>query len=181
MANAIFISENWIKTNTPLPYNIDVKKLYPFYNLSQEKYIRDVLGDELYNILSANLVANTLTPLQITLMELIRPCLAYYIIYEALPFIATEIKNIGVVNTADDKQTSATNQIVKELKQNVQDNAEYFMKRITSYLCTNHKLYPEYNFNNTDVNPNVKAGYSCDLYIDPDFIDEKFVKRYYRY
>lgn len=183
---AIFLSENWLKENTPIPSNLDVKEIYPFYKISQDKYIRDVLGDALYNSLSASIIATKgspaipLTPDQITLLELIRPCLAYYCIYESIPFLATKIKNIGVNSTADDKQINAELARVKELRQEVLNNAQYYMVRIENYLCKYHTLYPEYVFTNDDVNPNTKAGYVSDLYIDPEFIDEKFIKQYYR-
>lgn len=186
MTQAIFISENWIKNNTPLPTNIDAKEIYPFYKVAQDKYIRDILGDALYNSLSNSIIASKgspgvpLTALEITLLELIRPSLAYYCCYEAIPFLATKIKNIGVNSTADDKQINAELARVKELRQELLNNAQYYLVRVEKYLCKNHSLYPDYIYTNPDVNPNTHRGYTCDLYIDPCFIDEKFVRQYYR-
>ena len=183
---AIFISEVWLKDNTPIPTNMDVKEIYPFYKLAQDKYIRDVLGDKLYNSLSLAIIATKGSPViplsadELTLLELLRQTLGYYCVYEAMPFLATKIKNIGINSTADDKQINADVSRVKELRNEVLNNAEYYMVRVEKYLCKYHHLYPDYVFTNDDVNPNKNAGYSCDLYIDPDFIDEKFVRQYYR-
>ena len=177
---AIFISENWIKTNTPLPSNMDVHEIYPFYKVAQDKYIRDILGDALYNRLSDGIINNNLNGDEVTLLELIRPSLGYYCVYEAMPFLATKIKNIGVNQTADDKQTNAEAARVKELRQEVLNNAQYYLVRVEKYLCHNHSLYPEYVYTNEDVNPNKHRGYTSDLYVDPCFIDEKFVRQYYR-
>lgn len=196
MTQAIFISETWLKINTPIPYNLDPSEVYPFYRTAQDKYIRDVLGDNLYNALSAALIGGTLTANQTTLIETFRPALGYYIVYEAILFLASKIKNIGVVDTADDKQTASAAIRVKELRQEIQDTAEYYMTRVTKYLCNNSSLFPEYTQHSDDINANHNAGYNCDLYIDPCFmskriwrdgrwyygddIDENFLKQYYR-
>jgi hypothetical protein len=179
MAQAIFISEQWLKNNTVLPYNLDVKEYYSFLKIAQDTYIRDVLGDSLYDKLSTNLIAATLTPDQTKLLEMIRPSLAQYIIYKALPFLRDKIKNIGIVSTADDKQNRSDDKAFDRLRQEILDTAEYYMVRVQKYLCHNKALFPEYNYSNSDVNPNNTSGYTCDLYIDPLFVDEKFIKTYY--
>ncbi len=180
MTQSIFISENWLKSNTPLPANMDVKEIYPFYKIAQDKHIRDILGDDLYNRLCAGLVLANLNADETALLVLIRPCLAYFILHESIPFLHTKIKNIGINSTQDDKQINADIARVRELRHEILGNAEYYKNRVLNYLCKNHALYPEYNFSNDDVNPNTKAGYSCDLYIDPNFIDEKFIKNYWK-
>ena len=185
MANAIFVSENWLKTNTPLPTNVDVKEVYPFNKLAQDKYMRDALGDALYNRLCAGLIASNLTADETALIELIRPSLAFYILFEAMPFLQTKIKNIGIVTTADDKQTNASRQDFKDLRNDVLSNAEYYMSRVKAYLCNNSSLYPEYNANNDDVNPNHGTPYFSGLHTSkrgrwkcPD-VDERWIKKYW--
>lgn len=187
MARAIFISEQWLKDNTPMPSNMDVQKIYPFYFTAQDTYIRDMLGDSLYNRLSNAILIKTFTTEEAALLKLVRPCLAYYTILESLPFISTEIKNIGVVRTADDKQTSGSNYEVNKIENKTRDKAEYYAERIKKYLCNNRNLFPEYNFNNEDVNPSkTNTAYTSDLYIDPDYsdrideIDYNLIKQYYR-
>ncbi len=180
MTQSLFVSEKWIKLNTVLPANMDVKELYPFYSITQDKYVRDVFGDELYDHLYDGNKDGSLTPDEKILLVKVRPMLAWYIIYEAMPFFANKIKNIGVVKTADDKQTNSDRADVKELTQKVQNNAEYYLVRLQNYLKDNKALYPQYKFNNPDVNPNTTSGYTCDLYIDPKFIDEKWIKKYWR-
>lgn len=179
MAQALFLSETYLKTTTVLPFNLDVKEYYPFINICQDTYIRDVLGDSLYDKIYTGLIANTLNANEIQLLQIIRPTLAHYIIYKALPFLRDKIKNIGVVSTADDKQTRSDDKPFDKLRQEILDTAEYYMTRLQKYLCNNSSLFPEYNYSNKDVNPNKTSGYNCDLYIDPNFIDEKFIKNYY--
>lgn len=180
MAKAIFLSEEWLKVNTVLPYNLDVKLYYPFLNISQDTYIRDILGDSLYDTLCTNLINSSLTPAQTALLIVIRPALAHYIIYNAMPFLADKIKNIGVVSTVDEKQTRSDDKRFDRLRSEILNIAEYYTVRLQKYLCNNRQDFPQYNFQNEDVNPNMNAGFTCDLHIDMDYIDEQWVKRYYR-
>ena len=180
MAKAIFLTEEWLKLNTVLPYNLDVKLYYPFINISQDTYIRDILGDNLYEALCSSIIASTLTSEQTALLLVIRPALAHYIIYNAMPFLADKIKNIGVVSTADDKQTRSDDKRFDRLRAEVLNIAEYYTVRLQKYLCNNKASFPQYNLQNDDVNPNMNAGYTCDLHIDMDYIDDQWIKRYYR-
>lgn len=177
---AIFISENWLKQNTPIPANLDVSEIYPFYRIAQDKYVRDRCGDNLYDRLCYGLTSSTLSTEETVLLTLIRPALAYFTIYEAIPFLATKIKNIGINSTQDDKQINADMSRLKELRKEILDNAEYYMTRVVNYLCKNRSSFPDYNFNNDDVNPNTNPAYQCDLFIDPNYVDETFIKTYWR-
>lgn len=184
-AQAIFISENWLKTNTPLPSNLDVKKIYPFYKLVQDKHVRDALGDALYNTLCSHLIADTLTADEVSLLELIRPTMAYYMVFEALPWIDTAVNNIGVVSMADDKQTKSSDGNLNRLRNDARNNAEYYMQRVKRYLCNNSALYPDYNATNLDVNPSQQTPYRSGLYVDrggPEYNirpDEAWIKKYW--
>jgi hypothetical protein len=56
MANAFFISETYLKDNTPLSRNIDMVELYPFAKTAEEVYIQEAIGTNLYD----DLITNTL-------------------------------------------------------------------------------------------------------------------------
>ena len=188
MATGIqFLTEEWLKDNTPLTDNIDVKEIYPFINAAQDIYIKDKLGKGLYDRLWDGIDNNNLNSDEINLLVLIRPCLAYYIVYEALPFLNAKIRNIGVVETADAKQANADRADRKELRAEVLRKAEYYLVRINNYLCTNYALFPEYDHSTCgccgDNGPNKQSGYTCDLNLDNDYncLDREWIKKYYRY
>jgi hypothetical protein len=184
--NALFISEDWLKSNTPIPYNLDPKEIYSFLKTSQDIWIKDALGsllyDELCNIMITSGVAG-LSANQRKLIELIRPSLGYYTVYQAMPFLRDKIKNIGIVSTSDDKQNLTARQDYKDMRADIKNMAEYYMARVHSYLCTNGTLFPNYSAPNTDVSPNHATPYRCDLYIEDDrnCIDEEWLRRNWRH
>ena len=181
MANVLFISENWLKDNTPLTQNIDIQELYPFFIVAQDIWVQDKVGSKLYDRLKDGVTNNNLNSDEITLIQLLRPSLAYYIAFEALPFLAVKIRNIGVVETADNKQKNAERADRKELRQEILNKAEYYMERVNDYLCHNGKLFPEYVQPNCDLPGNKASGYTCELYLDPYFnIDNDWIRKNYR-
>jgi len=57
--NAFFISETYLKDNSPLSRNIDMVELYPFAKTAEEIYIQEAIGTALYDDLIAKIIANT--------------------------------------------------------------------------------------------------------------------------
>ena len=97
MANAFFISETYLKDNSPLNRNIDMDELYPFAKTAEEIYIQEAIGTALYDDLIAKIIANTLSANEIELCKKIRSALVWWTVYDAIPFMATKIRNIGIV------------------------------------------------------------------------------------
>lgn len=176
---AFFVSEDWIKTNTPLTENVDVKEIYPFIKSSQDIYIQDKLGSKLYNRLIDGVINNNLNANEIELLMLIRPSLAYYCVHEALPFLANKLRNIGIVETADVKQKNADRADRKELRQECLNKAEFYMQRVNDYLCKNGKLFAEYITPDNPLTPNKSNSFTCDLDLSDD-IDKHWIKKYYK-
>lgn len=195
-SNVFFVSEIYLKENTPITYNVDPKEVYPFIITAQDKFIGDKIGDNLYERLKEGTQATYYgnlgmtysgTPLntdEIALMKIIRTCLVHYITFEALPYLSIKIRNIGVVQTADAKQTTAAAEERKRLERLVQSNAEYYLNKLTKYLCTNGDLYPEYEHTNSccggsnNIDHNVNS-FTCDLSLDNFYIDDEWIKKYY--
>lgn len=175
-----FVSDIWMKKNTPLCKNVDVDDLYPFVNVAQDKYIKDLLGNNFFNHLKAELETNTLNANEINLLKLIRPCLAYYICVEALPFLSTKIRNKGVMTATSDTANSVGINELKYLRQECLNQAEYYLKIVQKYLCENSNLFPEYNSDNNDiVYPSNRLGSTCDLAFETYLkTDIDFYKKY---
>ena len=66
---ALFISEKFIKRNSEIDDNVDVKKLLPTVFWCQKFFIEKTLGSNLYDGLSTRTIANTLTAADIALMD----------------------------------------------------------------------------------------------------------------
>lgn len=178
MVIAQFIDEEYLKDYTPLTQNVDVKEYLPFVDIAMDIYIQDKIGSKLYTRLQNGIVAADLNANETALLVLIRPSLAFYVLYEALPFLANKLRNIGIVETADIKQHNADRADRKELRQELLNKAEYYIERVNDYLCKNGKLFPEYVTPDSPISPNHKSGYTCDLDLS-DNCDFDWIKKYY--
>lgn len=163
MVTAYFCSETWMRTRTPLNANVDVALIVPFLGTAQELHIQPVLGTALYERLMAGVTAGNLTPEETTLIEMVRPALAYYTLAVALPFVSTQIRNAGVVKTKSDTIEPATKAEVDALKAATENMADFYVQRVLKYLCANSSSFPLYSTSD-DMVPSTTTNYSGGFY-----------------
>ena len=98
---AYLIDETWLKNFTPLNTNLDIKLVVPFIRTAQDLWIQPRIGSAQYARLMQGIVNSDLTSEESLLLEMLRPAVAYYTVYEAIPFIYAQIRNAGVVKTTN--------------------------------------------------------------------------------
>lgn len=140
-----FISETKLKELSAINGNTDNALIQPIIVECQRVYIEPILGTGLYNELIAQVTANTLTALNITLLDnYVIPCLVAYIKYEApleLNYKFTN-KNVSKKNSENSEPNSLEE--TRFLMDRFKNKAEYYAERVTRYLYQNHVSYPLY-------------------------------------
>jgi hypothetical protein len=166
MAIALFINEQYIKDNTPLPYNLDAKFIAPNVVFAQDTYIQNMLGSALYNTLQLHYSAQTCNSYETELVNLIQPALAYRASEAALPFIHVQLRNSGTVKLNADNQTVQSSQAEMEyLKDILCGRAEFYEKQVVNYLIFSGMNFPDYiQPDVTGILPSQKSTTTCDLY-----------------
>lgn len=147
---ALFISENFIKNNTEIDENVDVKKLLPSVWWCQKAFIEKILGSPLYEDLSDKIIADNLTADDIILVDqYIADALLNYFLSEVQVPLLFNFRNKSVSN--DNSQFSNPIDYVEHryLKSFYLPRAEYFGQRLDDYLCANSTLYPKYTEHNS--------------------------------
>lgn len=145
MSFAYFISENYLKENTPIDDNVDIKLLKTAMRESQDIYIRDIIGSGIYNELITQINASTLTVLNTTLLnEYIKPCQKYYVLYETAPMLSFQIVNKGIQTRNSEHSNPADISVVTQLASTWKDKGEYYANRLRDYLQQNRTSYPLY-------------------------------------
>ena len=97
MATALFIKPIDIKRNTIIDGNVDVDKFIQFIKIAQQIHVRNYLGSDLYNKISDDIIADTLTGNYLSLVNTyIQPMLIHFAMVDYLPFAAYQVKNGGV-------------------------------------------------------------------------------------
>jgi hypothetical protein len=155
MATALFISRTDLVKNTILDGNVDTDKFIQFIKIAQEIHIQNFLGTDLYNKISTDIIANTLSGNYLTLVnKYVQPMLIHYAMVDYLPFAAYQVKNAGVFKHISENAESVSKTEVDYLVNKEREFAEYYTRRMIDYVTFNISNFPEYNTNNNeDVYP----------------------------
>lgn len=162
MATALFVSRNDIVKNTALGGNVDADKFMQFLKIAQEIHIQNFLGTRLYNKISNDILADTLTGNYLSLVQTyVQPMLIHYAMVEYMPFAAYTIGNSGVYKHSSESSESVDKEEVDFLIAKEQKIADYYTRRFLDYICFHNNLFPEYNQNsNDDVYPEKDSYFS---------------------
>lgn len=156
---ALFIKRQDLVRNSILDGNVDTDKFIQFIKIAQEIHVRNYLGTDLYNKISADIVAGTLSGDYLELVnDFIQPMLIHYAMVDYLPFAAYQVKNGGVFKHSSENAETATKDEIDFLVQKERDIAEYYTRRFVDYMSFNQESFPEYYTNsNDDIHPDTNA------------------------
>jgi hypothetical protein len=155
MATALFIKRTDLVRNTILDGNVDTDKFIQFIKIAQQIHIRNYLGTDLYNKISNDIIADSLSGDYLTLVNTyIQPMLIHFAMVDYLPFAAYQVKNGGIFkHTSETAETVSKNE-VDYLVNKEREFAEYYTRRFLDYMLHNQTSFPEYNSNsNEDIIP----------------------------
>lgn len=155
MATALFITRTDLVRNTFLSGNVDTDKFIQFIKIAQEIHVQQYLGSKLYDKISSDIIANSLSGnYQSLVNDYIQPMLIHYAMTEYLPFSAFTASNGGVYKKTVENGETATRNDLAFLIEKERNLAEYYTRRFIDYMSFNQNLYPEYNQNvNDDIYP----------------------------
>lgn len=155
MATALFISRTDLVKNSIIDGNTDTDKFIQFIRIAQEIEIQNYLGTDLYNKISQDIIAGTLTGDYLNLVnDYVQPMLIWWAQVSYLPYAAYQIKNGGVFKHTSENSESVSKSEVDYLVGKARDTAEYYTRRFIDYMSFNSSTFPEYNSNSdSDVYP----------------------------
>ena len=145
MATALFIKPITLKRNSIVDGNVDIDKFIQFIKIAQQIHIRNYTGTDLYNKISADIIADSLSGNYLTLVnDFLQPMLIHYAMVDYLPFAAYQIKNGGISKHVSENSESVTKEEVDYLVEKHRDIAEYYTRRFIDYMSFNQSSFPEY-------------------------------------
>ena len=152
---ALFISRTDLVKNSILDGNVDTDKFIQFIKIAQQIDIQNYLGTDLYNKISADIIADNLTGNYLALVEdYVQPMLIHYALMQYLPFAAYQIKNGGISKHNSENADSVSKDEVDYLVNKERNFAEYYTRRFIDYISFHEEDFPEYNSNNNeDISP----------------------------
>jgi|TARA_R110000737_G_scaffold26563_4_gene45322 hypothetical protein len=162
MATALFITREDLVRNSIIDGNVDYDKIIQFVKVAQEIDVQNLLGTDLYNRISADIIAGTLTGNYLSLVtDFIQPTLIWFAQMNYIPFSAYTIAKGGVYKHQAENSQSVDKNEVDYLVGKAREYANYYSTRLVDYLCFNSSLFPEYTSNtNNDINPDTNTTFN---------------------
>ena len=159
MATALFISRTDLVKNSIIDGNTDSDLFIQFIKTAQQIEIQNYLGTDLYNKISADIIAGTLSGDYLNLVnDYVQPMLIWWAQVSYIPFAAYKIKNGGVFKHTSENSESASKNEVDYLVEKARNTAEYYTRRFIDYMSFNDNLFPEYRSNSdSDVYPDTDS------------------------
>lgn len=165
MATVLFINRTDLVRNSIIDGNVDTDKFIQFIKIAQEIDIQQIIGTQMYEGLTAAIVAGIDLPAnarwKIILDDYIVSMLIWYAQSNYYPFSAYQLKNGGLYkHTAENSQSVDKNE-VDYLVEKARTNAEWYSRRFIDFMCFNQSTYPEYTSNvNDDIYPSYEATFN---------------------
>lgn len=160
----LLLTESTLKRYSPIEGNVDVELLKPHILRAQETIVHETLGTDLLRELQSQIENDTVTAANATLLDdYIRPMLALWSTYKAMPFLRGRIRNGDIVTRTHDDGTPVSDNVFSEMINGIKNDAEWYTQRTIDFLCNNEQDYPAYK-SNTDEDICPKSnGYNTGL------------------
>lgn len=153
---ALFINRKDFVRKTSIDGSVDPDKYLQFIEIAQDIEIKGYLGTDLYDKISADIIAGTLTGNYLILRDkYLSPLLTYLSMSTYLTIANVNVSNGGVFKHSPENAVQAEDDRVAALKGQYDRWVDYYTGRLLDYLCNNSALFPEYSTNtDEDVRPN---------------------------
>lgn len=139
-----FVTETYLKSQTPITANVDVTDVTPFVRTQCEMRVQPILGTYFYKYLLAKYNAQTLTTDEETLVSYIQPVVAWRSAEDAVFGLSYQLKNKGLQTQFGDNSNSVSIQEVNFGQDHYAQKASFYEARLSNYLKENKALYAEF-------------------------------------
>lgn len=137
-----FITETYLKVNTPITANVDVTDVTPYIATQAALRVQPILGTTFYNYLLTQYNATALNPDEINLVEFIQPVIAWRSAEDAVFGLTYQLKNKGLQTQSGDYSASVSRNEVAFGMEHYAQKASFFEQRLIRWLLTNKNLFP---------------------------------------
>jgi len=183
MANKVyFVSESFVKENTPISLNVEPQLINLAIIDAQVLHLQIVLGSKLYKKLEDLIVAGTITDsinavYKTLLNDYVQPAVLQWTLVECIPYIRYKITNKSVGGQTSDNSVPMDLEELKYIQAQFTNKAEFYSQRVADYLLANMTLYPEYRSATDidDIRPESNAYCSGMVLGDDTNVCERFL------
>lgn len=132
--------------------NLDNEYIAPALEEAQSIYLREIIGDLLYNSITSKIDEETLSGKYLTLVnQYIKPYLTYKVQSVIVIPLNNKTRNAGIINQYDQGFNTSTMKDTAYLADYYNSRAEFYANRLTAYLQKNAADFPEYGYSDDNI------------------------------
>lgn len=145
MAQTIyFVTENYIKVNTPITANVNITEVLPLVKAASDMWTQHTLGTYFYEYLLAKYNAQALSANEEILVALMQPSIAWRACADAVIELSYQLKNKGIQTQSGDFSANGEAKMVQFMNRHYSQKAEFYEQKMWDYLVKNKALYTEF-------------------------------------
>lgn len=146
--NVLLVSEDYIKSNSPISNNLDGKYLLSSIAHAQRSQLEETISTQLLKKLQELVGTSTIDDegnenYKILLDDYIQDYLMYLAIADIVVSTSFKISNFGLSRNEDEKVYSASYSEVMQIKKYLLDKADYCRFRLQRFLIANYANFTE--------------------------------------
>ena len=170
MTNILFISEDYVKTNSNLNDNLFGKNLLPAMREAQDVYLQQIIGSTLYEkiikLIDDELIGETENALYKDLLDnQIRPYLLYQTLVQLIPVINAKLVNFGTSMSNDEHLVNLSQGDVVVLTGHYQNMADFYCRRLQEYILNNCEALSVDTCTCEGIRANLNNAATCGIFL----------------
>ena len=139
-----FVTEKYLKDNTPIADNVDVKRVTPFVEVASDMRIQPLLGEHFYNDLLTKYNDETLNSDEVTLVKKIQHAVSWYAASEAVFSVSRPLTNKGIQRQEGENSESVDSDELAFGMDHYAQKGAHYIRRIKHFLRENADKFPEF-------------------------------------
>lgn len=139
-----FITESYLKTNTPITKNVDSTDIAPYIKPASDMRVQSILGTYFYDYLLTAYNAQTLTANETILVERIQPVVAWRAAEQCAFGLSYQLKNKGIQSQFGDYSQNVSQGEVAFVMDHYGQMAAFYEKRLINYILENKALFSQF-------------------------------------
>lgn len=133
-----FITIAELKKQTNINNNVNDNDVVAFLKLTYDKYLLDICGDYINELLIAyNAIPQVLTPTQIEMLKFVKDIMLWGTAAEVIMNTTFAVKNKGVVKQNGENIESVDYSEMGAIRKQALINVEMYLSRFEKWLCEN--------------------------------------------
>jgi len=139
-----FVTERYLKLYGMITSNVDASDFTPLIQFAAKAFVKKQIGSYFFDDLLAKYNAQTLSPAEIELVDIMKFAIAWRATAEAVLSLSYQLKNKGIQRQRDDQSDAAEMNEITFMYDNYIQKALYFELELKQFLLDNKNDYPVY-------------------------------------